>query len=176
MFHLCSINTVNWSSRNIYFSGTIYFFCTYIQIKHISSFSYCACLLREKTCQKMTDNAVFEHDQITEETSRNGMSGSNVIAMELIKKQRGATVSFHSIRYRVEQKSGPICRRTTVHKEILVDLKWVNITQTKRVKWLGLIYSLQYVKGSFSIGASQHLFQLSFCSYNFLHHYISYIQ
>lgn len=71
----------------------------------------------------MTDNAVFEHDQITEETGKNGMSGSNVIAMEHIKKQHGATVSFHSIRYRVEQKSESICRRTTVHKEILVDLK-----------------------------------------------------
>uniref|UniRef100_A0A673N9B8 Broad substrate specificity ATP-binding cassette transporter ABCG2 n=1 Tax=Sinocyclocheilus rhinocerous TaxID=307959 RepID=A0A673N9B8_9TELE len=73
----------------------------------------------------MTDNAVFEHDQIPEETGRNGMSGSNVIAMELIKKQHGATVSFHSIRYRVEQKSGPICRKTTVHKEILVDLNGI---------------------------------------------------
>uniref|UniRef100_A0A8C1Z404 Broad substrate specificity ATP-binding cassette transporter ABCG2 n=1 Tax=Cyprinus carpio TaxID=7962 RepID=A0A8C1Z404_CYPCA len=73
----------------------------------------------------MTDNAVFEHDQITEETGKNGMSGSNVIAMELIKKQHGATVSFHSIRYRVEQKSGSICRRTTVHKEILVDLNGI---------------------------------------------------
>ncbi len=130
MFHLCSINTVNWSSRNIYFSAYFFFPPTY----KLSTFLlfHIVCLLREKTCQKMTDNAVFEHDQITEETSRNGMSGSNVIAMELIKKQRGATVSFHSIRYRVEQKSGPICRRTTVHKEILVDLKWVNITQTKR--------------------------------------------
>ncbi|XP_016139975.1 ATP-binding cassette sub-family G member 2-like [Sinocyclocheilus grahami] len=73
----------------------------------------------------MADNAVFEHDQILEETGRNGMSGSNVIAMELIKKQHGATVSFHSIRYRVEQKSGPICRKTTVHKEILVDLNGI---------------------------------------------------
>uniref|UniRef100_A0A8C1BZR1 Broad substrate specificity ATP-binding cassette transporter ABCG2 n=1 Tax=Cyprinus carpio carpio TaxID=630221 RepID=A0A8C1BZR1_CYPCA len=58
-------------------------------------------------------------------TGKNGMSGSNVIAMELIKKQHGATVSFHSIRYRVEQKSGSICRRTTVHKEILVDLNGI---------------------------------------------------
>ncbi|XP_016124873.1 broad substrate specificity ATP-binding cassette transporter ABCG2d [Sinocyclocheilus grahami] len=73
----------------------------------------------------MTDNAVFEHDQITEETGRNGMSGSNIIAMELMKKQHGATVSFHSIHYRVEQKGGPICRRTTVHKEILVDLNGI---------------------------------------------------
>uniref|UniRef100_A0A8C2FLM0 Broad substrate specificity ATP-binding cassette transporter ABCG2 n=1 Tax=Cyprinus carpio TaxID=7962 RepID=A0A8C2FLM0_CYPCA len=73
----------------------------------------------------MTDNAVFEHDQITEETGKNGMSGSNVIAMEHIKKQHGATVSFHSIRYRVEQKSESICRRTTVHKEILVDLNGI---------------------------------------------------
>uniref|UniRef100_A0A8C1C3C4 Broad substrate specificity ATP-binding cassette transporter ABCG2 n=1 Tax=Cyprinus carpio carpio TaxID=630221 RepID=A0A8C1C3C4_CYPCA len=39
--------------------------------------------------------------------------------------QHGATVSFHSIRYRVEQKSGSICRRTTVHKEILVDLNGI---------------------------------------------------
>ncbi|XP_043097203.1 broad substrate specificity ATP-binding cassette transporter ABCG2d [Puntigrus tetrazona] len=73
----------------------------------------------------MTDNAVFEHDLITEETGRNGMSGSNVIAMELVKKQHGATVSFHGIRYRVEQKSGPICRRTAVLKEILVDLNGI---------------------------------------------------
>uniref|UniRef100_A0A672L983 Broad substrate specificity ATP-binding cassette transporter ABCG2 n=1 Tax=Sinocyclocheilus grahami TaxID=75366 RepID=A0A672L983_SINGR len=55
----------------------------------------------------------------------NGMSGSNIIAMELMKKQHGATVSFHSIHYRVEQKGGPICRRTTVHKEILVDLNGI---------------------------------------------------
>uniref|UniRef100_A0A8C2IQK1 ATP-binding cassette, sub-family G (WHITE), member 2d n=1 Tax=Cyprinus carpio TaxID=7962 RepID=A0A8C2IQK1_CYPCA len=73
----------------------------------------------------MTDNAVFEHDQITEETGRNGMSGSNIIGMELMKKQHGATVSFHSIHYRVEQKSGHICRRTTVHKEILLDLNGI---------------------------------------------------
>ncbi|XP_073698914.1 broad substrate specificity ATP-binding cassette transporter ABCG2d [Garra rufa] len=73
----------------------------------------------------MTDNAVFEHDQITEDTGRNGMSGSNLIAMERMKKQHGATVSFHSICYRVEQKSGSICRRRTVHKEILVDLNGI---------------------------------------------------
>uniref|UniRef100_A0A671SLQ8 ABC-type xenobiotic transporter n=1 Tax=Sinocyclocheilus anshuiensis TaxID=1608454 RepID=A0A671SLQ8_9TELE len=77
----------------------------------------------------MTDNAVFEHDQITEETGRNGMSGSNIIGMELMKKQHGATVSFHSIHYRVEQKGGPICRRTTVHKDS--GGSRVNITQRK---------------------------------------------
>uniref|UniRef100_A0A8C1QH95 ATP-binding cassette, sub-family G (WHITE), member 2d n=1 Tax=Cyprinus carpio TaxID=7962 RepID=A0A8C1QH95_CYPCA len=73
----------------------------------------------------MTDNAVFEHDQITEEMGRNGMSGSNIIGMELMKKQHGATVSFHSIHYRVKQKSRHICRRTTVHKEILLDLNGI---------------------------------------------------
>ncbi|KTF78723.1 hypothetical protein cypCar_00033265 [Cyprinus carpio] len=56
---------------------------------------------------------------------RNGMSGSNIIGMELMKKQHGATVSFHSIHYRVKQKSRHICRRTTVHKEILLDLNGI---------------------------------------------------
>ncbi|XDV15600.1 hypothetical protein PO909_015650 [Leuciscus waleckii] len=73
----------------------------------------------------MTDNVVFEHDQITEETGRNGMSLSKIIAMGPVKKQHGATVSFHSICYRVDQKSGPICKRTTVQKEILVDLNGI---------------------------------------------------
>ncbi|NP_001036237.1 broad substrate specificity ATP-binding cassette transporter ABCG2d [Danio rerio] len=73
----------------------------------------------------MPDNAVFEHDQISEETGRNGQNGSKIIIMEPMKKQHGATVSFHSIRYRVEQKTGPVCRRTTVQKEILLDLNGI---------------------------------------------------
>ncbi|XP_056312559.1 broad substrate specificity ATP-binding cassette transporter ABCG2d [Danio aesculapii] len=73
----------------------------------------------------MPDNAVYEHDQISEETGRNGQNGSKIIMMEPMKKQHGATVSFHSIRYRVEQKNGPVCRRTAVQKEILLDLNGI---------------------------------------------------
>ncbi|XP_051983209.1 broad substrate specificity ATP-binding cassette transporter ABCG2d [Xyrauchen texanus] len=74
----------------------------------------------------MTDNAVSENDQIPEETSgRNGMARSKVITMEAIRQHHGATVSFHSIHYRVEQKTGSLCRKKTFHKEILVDLNGI---------------------------------------------------
>lgn len=85
--------------------------------------------LQSNTWQKMPDNAVFENDEITQETGRNGMSGSKVIRMEPIRQQHGATVSFHGICYRVEQKNTSVCSRTTAQKEILMDLKWVKMSK-----------------------------------------------
>ncbi|KAA0721988.1 ATP-binding cassette sub-family G member 2 [Triplophysa tibetana] len=73
----------------------------------------------------MPDNAVFETDIVTQEMGRNGMSGSRVIRMEPIKQQQGATVSFHSICYRVEQKTRSISTTATAQKEILMDLNGI---------------------------------------------------
>nr|XP_055060493.1 broad substrate specificity ATP-binding cassette transporter ABCG2d [Misgurnus anguillicaudatus] len=73
----------------------------------------------------MPDNVVFENHEITQETGRNGMSGSKVITMEPIKQQHGATVSFHNICYSVEQKSRSICRNTAAQKDILLDLNGI---------------------------------------------------
>ncbi|XP_057188591.1 broad substrate specificity ATP-binding cassette transporter ABCG2d isoform X2 [Triplophysa rosa] len=73
----------------------------------------------------MPDNAIFETDIIKQEMGRNGMSGSKVICMEPIKQQHGATVSFHSICYRVEQKNRSIYSTATAQKEILIDLNGI---------------------------------------------------
>uniref|UniRef100_A0AAY4C1D2 ABC transporter domain-containing protein n=1 Tax=Denticeps clupeoides TaxID=299321 RepID=A0AAY4C1D2_9TELE len=37
----------------------------------------------------------------------------------------GATISFHNIHYKVKERRGPLCKRTTVTKDILLDLNGV---------------------------------------------------
>uniref|UniRef100_A0AAY4C1R1 ABC transporter domain-containing protein n=1 Tax=Denticeps clupeoides TaxID=299321 RepID=A0AAY4C1R1_9TELE len=37
----------------------------------------------------------------------------------------GATISFHNIHYKVKERRGPLCKRTTVTKDILLDLKQI---------------------------------------------------
>lgn len=52
-------------------------------------------------------------------------SGSNGTSRKLgtgVKSPNGSTVSFHSINYSVELKSGPVCKRKVTTKEILIDL------------------------------------------------------
>ncbi|TRY56200.1 hypothetical protein DNTS_002547 [Danionella cerebrum] len=73
----------------------------------------------------MTDNEVFEPDQVSEARGRNGVSGSKVIHMEPLKNANGATVSFHNIRYTVKLKSGCVWKRTSIQKEILMDLNGI---------------------------------------------------
>lgn len=61
-----------------------------------------------------------------EDTNTNGMAAPKVGAGVDGNKQRcGSTVSFHSIQYKVHQKSGFLCKRKILSKEILVDLKSV---------------------------------------------------
>lgn len=61
-----------------------------------------------------------------EDIGANGTVRSKVMAaMDQNKQPRGATVSFHNIQYKVQLKSGLLCRRKTSPREILVDLKSV---------------------------------------------------
>lgn len=54
----------------------------------------------------------------------NGLVEAKVVTMET-GKPCGAVVSFHNIHYKVELKNGPLCKRKTITKEILVDLSGI---------------------------------------------------
>ena len=71
----------------------------------------------------MADRANHVNIQVVEDMGTNGLVGPKVITMETGKTQCGAVVSFHNIQYKVELKSGPLCKRKTTAKEILVDLR-----------------------------------------------------
>ncbi|XP_041950067.1 broad substrate specificity ATP-binding cassette transporter ABCG2d [Alosa sapidissima] len=73
----------------------------------------------------MEDRANHVNMQMVEHKRTNGLAGPKVITMETGKPQRGAVVSFHDIQYKVVLKSGPLCKRKTTTKEILVDLSGI---------------------------------------------------
>ncbi|XP_076152100.1 broad substrate specificity ATP-binding cassette transporter ABCG2d isoform X1 [Alosa pseudoharengus] len=73
----------------------------------------------------MEDRANHVNMQMVEDMCTNGLAGPKVITMETGKPQRGAVVSFHDIQYKVVLKSGPLCKRKTTTKEILVDLSGI---------------------------------------------------
>lgn len=61
-----------------------------------------------------------------EDIGTNGTARSKVTAaVDQNKKPCGSTVSFHNIQYKVQLKSGFLCKRKTSPREILVDLKSV---------------------------------------------------
>lgn len=64
---------------------------------------------------------------MTDDVGTNGAAGSKVVAAadQKQQQQRGSTVSFHSIQYKVPQRSGFLCKRKSGHRGILFDLKSV---------------------------------------------------
>ncbi|XP_067413255.1 broad substrate specificity ATP-binding cassette transporter ABCG2-like [Emydura macquarii macquarii] len=69
----------------------------------------------------MTDNQSDIHIQMS---STNGIS-SRIQSSQDLSVSKGTTVTFHNICYRVKLKSGFICCRKTVDKEILKDINGV---------------------------------------------------
>ncbi|MGH0132134.1 UNVERIFIED_CONTAM: hypothetical protein FKN15_049995 [Acipenser sinensis] len=59
------------------------------------------------------------------------MNGSS-IGKDKNNHPRGATVSFHNISYKVQLKSGLLCKRKTNTKEILNDLKFLDILAARK--------------------------------------------
>ncbi|XP_053714260.1 broad substrate specificity ATP-binding cassette transporter ABCG2d isoform X2 [Synchiropus splendidus] len=63
---------------------------------------------------------------VMDNISTNGMPRPKVVGTEEQPKQpRGSTVSFHNINYKVQLKTGFLCKRTVTTKEILVDLNGI---------------------------------------------------
>ncbi|KAM8878856.1 broad substrate specificity ATP-binding cassette transporter ABCG2d isoform 2-T2 [Spinachia spinachia] len=62
---------------------------------------------------------------LTDDVGTNGSAGSKVAAVDPKKRPCGSTVSFHDIQYKVQQRSGFLCKRKTVHKGILFDLNGI---------------------------------------------------
>ncbi|XP_054460635.1 broad substrate specificity ATP-binding cassette transporter ABCG2d [Anoplopoma fimbria] len=63
---------------------------------------------------------------MTEDVGTNGTAGSEVVtAVGQNKPQCGSTVSFHNIQYKVQLRSGFLCKRKTSHREILFDLNGI---------------------------------------------------
>uniref|UniRef100_A0A3Q0SFQ5 ABC-type xenobiotic transporter n=1 Tax=Amphilophus citrinellus TaxID=61819 RepID=A0A3Q0SFQ5_AMPCI len=61
-----------------------------------------------------------------DDINTNGMAVSKVgTGVDGNKQRCGSTVSFHNIQYRVHQKSGFLCKRKILSKEILVDLNGI---------------------------------------------------
>ncbi len=76
--------------------------------------------------QRMMERASHINIAMIEDIGTNGMSRSKVIsAMDHNKQPCGSTVSFHNIQYKVQLKSGFLCKKKTISREILVDLKLV---------------------------------------------------
>ncbi|XP_040042075.2 broad substrate specificity ATP-binding cassette transporter ABCG2d [Gasterosteus aculeatus] len=64
---------------------------------------------------------------MTDDVGTNGAAGSKVVAAadQKQQQQRGSTVSFHSIQYKVPQRSGFLCKRKSGHRGILFDLNGI---------------------------------------------------
>ncbi|KAM4603776.1 broad substrate specificity ATP-binding cassette transporter ABCG2-like [Polymixia lowei] len=61
-----------------------------------------------------------------EDVHTNGMAKSKVLTnMDQVKQPCGSTVSFHNIQYKVELKTGFLCKRKTTPRELLVDLNGI---------------------------------------------------
>ncbi|KAG9344019.1 hypothetical protein JZ751_012495 [Albula glossodonta] len=61
----------------------------------------------------------------------NGTSGVKVTGIDL-KSPRGSTVSFHNIHYNLDVWSGPLCQKKITTKEILVDLKFLDVLAARK--------------------------------------------
>ncbi|XP_066534416.1 broad substrate specificity ATP-binding cassette transporter ABCG2d isoform X2 [Hoplias malabaricus] len=73
----------------------------------------------------MEDRVNHVNIQMIEEVSYNGKTGSKPLKTETTKQQNGATVSFHNVQYSVKTKSGPLCKRKVIIKDILQDLNGI---------------------------------------------------
>ncbi|TNN89467.1 ATP-binding cassette sub-family G member 2 [Liparis tanakae] len=65
---------------------------------------------------------------MTEDVDANGTAWSKVVPDE----STGSTVSFHNIQYKVPLRSGFFCKRKTSHREILFDLKFLDILAARK--------------------------------------------
>ncbi|KAF3687780.1 ATP-binding cassette sub-family G member 2 [Channa argus] len=65
-----------------------------------------------------------------EDISTNGVTRSKVIPTQ--DHSHGSTVSFHNIQYKVQLKSGFFCKRKNIPREILVDLKFLDILAARK--------------------------------------------
>ncbi|XP_066574197.1 broad substrate specificity ATP-binding cassette transporter ABCG2 [Amia ocellicauda] len=72
----------------------------------------------------MTGKAHHTSINMTEEVSTNGNSVRTFPTQDN-KAPQGSTVSFHNIHYKLDLKTGPLCRRKTSTKEILNDLNGI---------------------------------------------------
>ncbi|XP_030643909.1 ATP-binding cassette sub-family G member 2-like [Chanos chanos] len=73
----------------------------------------------------MTDRTNHINIQMVQDLGTNGTAGPKVVTTGTVRPLHGATVSFHNINYSVDLKSGPLCKRKVIHKEILVDLSGI---------------------------------------------------
>ncbi|KAM6972373.1 broad substrate specificity ATP-binding cassette transporter ABCG2-like [Aplochiton taeniatus] len=61
-----------------------------------------------------------------EDGRTNGAAGAKVITTtDQTKQPCGSTVSFHNIQYKVVLKTGPLCKRKSIPREILLDLNGI---------------------------------------------------
>uniref|UniRef100_A0A8B9JPT4 Broad substrate specificity ATP-binding cassette transporter ABCG2 n=1 Tax=Astyanax mexicanus TaxID=7994 RepID=A0A8B9JPT4_ASTMX len=63
--------------------------------------------------------------EMIEEVGQNGTVGSKIVTTESFRQPRGSTVSFHNIQYSVKMKSGPLCKKKVITKDILQDLNGI---------------------------------------------------
>ncbi len=76
--------------------------------------------------ERMMERTNHINITMTEDIGTNGTARSKVIkAMDQNKQPCGSTVSFHNIQYKMQLKSGFLCKKKTTSREILVDLKSV---------------------------------------------------
>lgn len=82
-----------------------------------------------------------------EDIGTNGTARPKVApATDQNKHPRGSTVSFHNIQYKVQLKSGSLCKRKTSLREILLDLK--SVVNTKHKLCVCLLLSLSDVSAA----------------------------
>uniref|UniRef100_A0A3Q0SKK8 ABC-type xenobiotic transporter n=1 Tax=Amphilophus citrinellus TaxID=61819 RepID=A0A3Q0SKK8_AMPCI len=75
---------------------------------------------------KMMEKTNHVNIAMIDDINTNGMAVSKVgTGVDGNKQRCGSTVSFHNIQYRVHQKSGFLCKRKILSKEILVDLNGI---------------------------------------------------
>jgi len=73
---------------------------------------------------RMMERACHVNIAMIEDVSTNGLARSKTGTTAVQNKQPcGSTVSFHNIQYRVNLRSGVLCRAEISPREILVDIK-----------------------------------------------------
>ncbi|KAG9347083.1 hypothetical protein JZ751_006010 [Albula glossodonta] len=77
----------------------------------------------------MTERSKHINIPMAEYASSNGATGGQGAN---VKSPHGSTVSFHNIHYSVDLKSGPVCKRKVTTKEILVDLKFLDVLAARK--------------------------------------------
>ncbi|KAF0037289.1 hypothetical protein F2P81_010163 [Scophthalmus maximus] len=79
------------------------------------------------------ERANHVHIAMVEDIGTNGVACSKAVtSTEPDKQPCGSTVSFHNIQYQVEELKSGFCKRKSSSKEILVDLKFLDILAARK--------------------------------------------